>query len=160
MAKKKYREDFPERAERLAEKGYIDKEIAHKLGISEETFYNYMKEYPEFFKAVKRGKEKPDLEVERALLKSAKGHEYEKVTEEFDSESKLIRRRVELMHVEPNVKANIFWLTNRKGDEWKNRKEHEISGKIEVVEGLAEMTVDELKEQLARLENDSRADKE
>ena len=62
----KYEDTFPLLAEGYAREGMIDKEIAAKLGVSEATFYEYQKKYPEFSEAIKRGKKPVDVEVENA----------------------------------------------------------------------------------------------
>jgi len=56
MAKLKYQDDFPKIAEDYARKGATDKDIARRLGISQDRFYNYLKRFPEFYEALKRGK--------------------------------------------------------------------------------------------------------
>ena len=70
MAKLKYDEDFPARAEDWARQGLRDEDIAKKLGISKDTFYEYKKMFPDFSDAIKRGKAPIDFEVENKLLKS------------------------------------------------------------------------------------------
>ena len=83
MAKSKYVKDFPARAEAYAKQGLIDKEIARKLGISKQTFYDYQKKHPDFLDSLKRGKAPVDFKVENALLKRAMGYEYEETTVEY-----------------------------------------------------------------------------
>ena len=74
MAKSKYDpETFPALAEGYAREGMIDKEIAARLGVSEDSFYEYLKRHSEFSEAVKRGKAPVDFAVESALLRRALG---------------------------------------------------------------------------------------
>ena len=139
MAKCKYNDTFPLLAEGMARRGMTDEQIAEKLGISVETFYQYVKRYPEFSESLKRGKAPVDVEVENALLKCALGFEYEEVTTEFTSieksgqrgkkdeavkssnagEVKIVRKTKKF--IVPNVTAQIFWLKNRRPDLWKDR---------------------------------------
>ena len=80
--------------------GLTHEQIAKNLGIGKDAFYSYIKKYPEFSDALKKGKEVVDFEVENALYKAA---------------------------INGNVTAMIFWLKNRKPHGWKDRKEaHEI----------------------------------
>ena len=53
------------------------------MGISVETFYKYVKKYPDFSDSLKRGKAPVDIEVENALLKRARGFEYEETYFEY-----------------------------------------------------------------------------
>lgn len=56
-----------------AQRGLVDEQIAHNIGINPSTLYDWKIKYPEFDKAMKKGKEVVDLEVENALLQSALG---------------------------------------------------------------------------------------
>ena len=77
-----------------ARDGLTDEQIAHNMGIATCTFYDYKNKYPEFSKAIKKGKEVVDFEVENALLKSA---------------------------LDGNITAQIFWLKNRKTNKWRDK---------------------------------------
>ncbi len=129
MAKLKYDDTFPLQAEDMARKGLIDKQIANNLGISEGTLYDYQKKYPEFLKALKRGKAPVDVEVENALLKRALGFEYEEIHTEYrippgetepDVKAKPYSIRRVKKFVVPDTTAIIFWLKNRRKDAWRD----------------------------------------
>lgn len=132
MAKKKYDETFPLRAQDCARRGLIDKEIAAKLGVSTATYYDYQKRYPEFLEAIKKGKVPVDVEVENALLKRAKGFEYEEVHIEFKPKGKdegkakptLIKKIKKF--VVPDTAACIIWLKNRRPTLWKDKHELDL----------------------------------
>lgn len=140
--KRKYNDDFPLLAEDYARRGMIDKEIARKLGISRKTFYVYVGEYRDFRDALKRGKAPVDVEVENALLKRAKGFEYEEVMVEYkpgvkkkgDEEepgiTKSIKKTKKL--IVADVTAQIVWLTNRRPDLWKHRRDVALSGNLNI----------------------------
>lgn len=76
-AKGKYQEWLePEKLiliEGWARDGLTDKQIAHNIGISEQTLNVWKKSYPSFSESLKRGKEVVDRLVENALLKKATG---------------------------------------------------------------------------------------
>lgn len=55
MAKLKYNEDFPIRAEDYARQGMRDEDIWRSLGVGKNAFYRYQKDYPDFKDALKRG---------------------------------------------------------------------------------------------------------
>ena len=57
-----------------ARDGLTDVQIAEKIGISKQTFYDWKKKYIDFSDSLKRGKEVVDREVENALLKRALGY--------------------------------------------------------------------------------------
>ncbi|HAP5627934.1 TPA: helix-turn-helix domain-containing protein, partial [Enterococcus faecalis] len=41
--------------------------------------------------------------------------------------------------VAPNPTAAIFWLKNRKPDEWRDRKETEVSGSLNISDAAVEI---------------------
>lgn len=138
----KYDDNFPLLAQDYARQGMIDKEIATKLGISERSYYEYQKQYPQFMQAIKRGKAPVDVEVENALLKRAQGYEYEETHVEYkpgkDKKAKLIPTAIRKIkkQVVPDVTAQIFWLKNRRPDKWRDKQEidfrqHEVRREFE-----------------------------
>ncbi|EOU1826983.1 transposase [Clostridium perfringens] len=121
--------------EAWARNGLTDKQISKNLGINIATFYRYKNEYCEFCEALKRGKEIVDIEVENALLKRALGYKYDEVTKELveDKEtgiSELKVTKVVTKEVIPDTTAQIFWLKNRKPEEWRDKKEVKHDGNI------------------------------
>lgn len=52
--------------------------------------------------------------------------------------------------VSPDTTAGIFWLKNRKPKEWRDRKETEISGGLDVINPLVGLTTEEIREALHR----------
>jgi len=118
--------------------GYIEIEIAKKLGISMATLSNYKLDHLELVEALKRGKEVIDYEVEQKLLKRAIGYEYDEVTKEnvFDTltkSSSLEVTKIVRKHVLPDTTAQIFWLKNRKPKEWRDKQEVEMSGNLNLI---------------------------
>lgn len=102
----------------LAAKGLTDLEIATTVGIDESTLHRW-KYSPEFCKSLKNSKEKIDEMVKTSLLSRALGYEYE---EEFPTKDGAVmcKRR---LHPDPT--SCIFWLKNRKPEEFREKVEHE-----------------------------------
>lgn len=90
--------------------GLIDKQIYTNMGVSRTTFYKWKSENSEFADLLKRGKEIADREVENALFKSATGF--------IGPDDK---------YYPPNTTAQIFWLKNRKKDDWKDKREQDVN---------------------------------
>nr|DAW12253.1 MAG TPA: terminase small subunit [Caudoviricetes sp.] len=115
------------RLEGWARNGLTDEMIAHNIGITTTTLYDWKKKYPQFAEAIKRGKEVVDIMVENALLKSAMGYSYDEVTqigiEDGETGEKiLVPVKVVTKHVQPNSTSLIFWLKNRKPEAWRDTK--------------------------------------
>ena len=129
MAKGKYIDWIePEgllKLEGWARDGLIDEQIAQNIGIAASTLYEWKKQYPEISEALKKGKEVVDRQVENALLKRALGYEYDEITTEYGKETKRVTKQVV-----PDVTAQIFWLKNRKPDQWRDKRDIEHSGEI------------------------------
>ena len=122
MAKRKYEYWLtPEgliKLEGWARDGLTDDQIAKNIGINRDTLYRWKKAHSDISDALKRGKEVIDRQVENALLTRALGYTYDEVTFEGGVEVKRVRKQVV-----PDTTAQIFWLKNRKPEEWRDKRE-------------------------------------
>ena len=89
-----------------ARDGLTDEQIAHNIGITTTTLYEWKKKYADFADVLKRTKEVVDREVENALYKAA---------------------------CEGNITAQIFWLKNRRPNDWRDKRETALSGNVQTV---------------------------
>lgn len=69
----KYRVEMCEQIQIWYVHGESDAQIAHKLDVCKDTFYDWMKKYPEFGEAVKRGKTASESWWENLGQEMAKG---------------------------------------------------------------------------------------
>lgn len=127
-----------------ARDGLIDEQIAHNIGIATSTLYAWKDKYREFSEALKRGKEVVDREVENALLKRALGYRIVETTTERDEVGDMVVTKKVEKEVIPDTTAQIFWLKNRKPEEWRDKRDVAVNGQMNVnpYEGL---TTEELK---------------
>ena len=79
-----------------ARDGLTVEQIAHNMGITAKTLYEWKNAHSEICEALKKGKEVVDYQVENALLASA---------------------------LDGNTTAQIFWLKNRRPDKWRDKPE-------------------------------------
>ena len=114
--------------------GLTDKEIAEKLGISQDSFYVYKNKHTEFSDTLKETKEIADIKVENSLNKNANGYDYEEQTvvmkkEVIYKDGKRVKEVTypEIItitkHKEAETKAQMFWLQNRKPEKWRNQSQ-------------------------------------
>ena len=101
-----------------ARDGLTDEQIAKNIGINRTTLYDWKKKETNIADALKNGKEVIDFEVENALLKRALGYEYEEETYENGILTKKVKKQVA-----PDTTAQIFWLKNRKKEQWREKVE-------------------------------------
>ena len=101
-----------------ARDGLTDEQIAKNIGINRTTLYDWKKKEANIADTLKKGKEVIDFEVENALLKRALGYEYEEETYENGILTKKVKKQVP-----PDTTAQIFWLKNRKKEQWREKVE-------------------------------------
>lgn len=110
-----------------ARQGLTDEQIAKNMGIAKVTFYDWKNKFPKFANALKKTKDIVDAEVENKLFKRAMGYEVEEEEiKEFrndDGEMVVVSRKRTKKHVPPDVTAIIFWLKNRRPNEWREKQE-------------------------------------
>ena len=131
-----------------AQDGLTDEQIAKNIGVNRATLYDWKKRFPDLDDALKKGKEVSDYEVENALFKSATGYEYEEEVLSNAGKVEKVKR-----YAKPNVTAQIFWLKNRKPDQWREKQEVQHSGNMgHTVTDMTALSVEELK-RLAKLDD-------
>lgn len=102
-----------------ARDGLTDEQIANNIGISRSTLAEWKKKYEDISDTLKKGKEIVDYQVENALLCNA---------------------------IKGDTTAQIFWLKNRRPDKWRDKRDLEHSGGINVQNQYDNMTEEELME--------------
>lgn len=112
-----------------ARDGLTDKQVAYNMNIAESTLHEWKKKYSVLSESLKRGKEVVDRRVENALLKRALGYEFKETTQELTEDGMRVTKVITKQQA-PDTTAQIFWLKNRKPQEWRDKQETEISGHI------------------------------
>lgn len=92
-------EEMVDKVAFMARQGATDEEMAEELGCTVRTLYVWYRQWPQLVQAVKDGKDNADDRVERSLFRRA---------------------------VDSSDTAAIFWLKNRRRNQWRDRHETEI----------------------------------
>lgn len=154
MAKGKYQEWLTEEGllqlEAWARDGLTDEQIAANIGISRKTLYEWKSKYSDICDTLKRGKEVVDIQVENALLKRALGYTYKEVTREkiFNPETgqyELMPTKEVTKEVVPDTTAQIFWLKNRRPEQWRDKRDVSVEGELNTNNPFAGLSTDELR---------------
>ena len=109
-----------------ARQGLFDAQIAKNMGISEATLYRYKANHPEIKEALRKGKEVVDIEVENAMLKRALGYTITINEEKIDKFGDVHNCKRDV-HIPGDVTAQIFWLKNRRRQQWRDKVEYETN---------------------------------
>jgi hypothetical protein len=97
----KYKPEYAELAMNYCLLGATDAEVAAFLGIGLRTVADWKIAHTDFAEAMSTGKDKADAKVVGALYKNATGG---------------------------NVTAQIFWLKNRRKEDWRDKVDHSLTG--------------------------------
>ena len=137
----KYKEEYNEQAEKLCRLGATDKELADFFGVSVSTLNLWKINYKEFSESLKKGKVVSDTVVANALFTRATGFSYMdeigfkcKAYDEEGRQIEKVETKMVAKYQPPDTTAAIFWLKNRRPQNWRDKQEVELSGeaKIEV----------------------------
>jgi hypothetical protein len=123
-----FKPEFVEQANKLCKLGATDPEIADFFGVSRTTINNWKHDHPEFLDALKSGKESADERVERSLYQRAIGYTQDavKIFMPAGADAPVYAPFVE--NVVPDTTAAIFWLKNRRPDQWRDKTQQEVTG--------------------------------
>ena len=159
MAKGKYQEWLTEEGllqlESWARDGLTDEQIASNMGIGYSTLQTWKSKYQDIQDTLKRGKEVVDIQVENALLKRALGYSYDEVTLErvldYDqSTGQVVGSHMEITktvkkEVQGDTTAQIFWLKNRRPEQWRDKRDVSVEGEISTNNPFKGLSTDELR---------------
>lgn len=159
MAKGKYQEWLTEEGllqlESWARDGLTDEQIASNIGITRKTLAEWKTKYSDICDTLKRGKAVVDIQVENALLKRALGYSYDEVTRErvldYDpSTGQVVGSHMEITktvkkEVQGDTTAQIFWLKNRRPEQWKDKRDVSVEGEISTNNPFKGLSTDELR---------------
>lgn len=119
-----YKAEYAKQAEKLCLLGATDQEIADFFEVNVRTVYRWKGQYPGFCQALKAGKDQADERVERSLYQQAIGYEQDEVKIFMPAGAESPVYAEYRAKVAPNVTAAIFWLKNRRRNEWRDRIDH------------------------------------
>jgi hypothetical protein len=124
-----FQPEFVSQAEKLCELGATDEDIANFFEVDVRTVYRWKHANPEFCQALKSGKGAADDRVERSLYHKAVGYKFDavKIFMPANADAPVYAEYQE--HVPPDTTAAIFWLKNRRPEQWRDKREQELTGK-------------------------------
>lgn len=141
--------------ESWARDGLTDEQIASNMGITRKTLAEWKTKYSDICDTLKRGKAVVDIQVENALLKRALGYSYDEVTRkrvlDYDpSTGQVVGSHMEITktvkkEVQGDTTAQIFWLKNRRPEQWRDKRDVSVEGEISTNNPFKGLSTDELR---------------
>ncbi len=122
------------------------------MGISLTTLKEWIKKYPSISTALKKGKEISDIKMENALYERGLGgiHEVKKTFKlkhtYYDGQGRKCEKEelatgIDEVYIPGDTTAQIYWLKNRKPEDWRDKRsvetkvEFEDDGFLEALKG-------------------------
>lgn len=133
-----YKPEYAEQAAKLCALGATDIELADFFGVDVRTVYRWKHKHDEFCQALNAGKEKADERVINSLYHRAIGYEQDEVKIFMPAGADAPVYAPFRAKVAPDVTAAIFWLKNRKPDDWRDKQEHQHAGQVIMIAKDAE----------------------
>lgn len=118
-----YRDDYARQAEKLCLLGATDQELADFFEVDVRTIYRWKHDHDGFCQAIKGGKDVADERVERSLYQRAVGYEQDEVKIFMPASASAPVYAPFRAKIAPDVTAAIFWLKNRRKDDWRDKQE-------------------------------------
>lgn len=125
----KYKPTFAKQAEKLCALGATDDNLADFFDVSVRTISRWKVEHEEFCQALKAGKDVADDRVERSLYQKAVGCEIDAVKIFMPAGSSEPVYAPYRERLPPDTTACIFWLKNRRKEQWRDKQDVEHTGK-------------------------------
>jgi len=132
----RYRSEYAEIARKACTEGATNATLATRLAVARGTVDNWIATIPEFGEAVGKGRAIADDAVVSALYARATGFKQPAI--KFFHYRGETKREEHTVHLPPDTHACIFWLRNRRPEEWREKREAEPEAKDERDEGWEE----------------------
>lgn len=106
-----------------------NRELADALGVSGSTLVKWMTQYPTLKAAVLEAKARVDDQIVSALARRAQG--FSVPYEEISDGPKGMTTKTGETYIPPDTGAAKFWLTNRRREEWTERRVVEVDSSLQ-----------------------------
>ncbi len=116
-----YKPEHPSRARELCARGATNPDLAGRFGVARSTIGQWIATHPEFADAVQQGRDVADAIAVESLFTRVTGynHQAEKVVLHRGE----ARTATYTAHVPPDTRACLFWLRNRRPEDWRAKAE-------------------------------------
>ena len=117
-----YKLEFATQAKKLCAIGATDQELADFFEVDVRTIYRWKHDHDDFCQALSVGKDVADDRVERSLYQKAIGYEQDEVKIFMPASAEEPVYAPFRAKIAPDTTAAIFWLKNRRSQEWRDAR--------------------------------------
>lgn len=133
MNASRYGMSLVELLQHFAQAGMTIREMAEALECTEMTLNLWIAEIPAVKEAISKGREIADAKVAASLYRRAIGGFEQKETKIVrDAAGDVVGTTETVRILPPDPGAIAFWLKNRRPDLWRDKVEHDVTGKISI----------------------------
>ena len=122
----KYENINLKQVEQFCKLGATDADLAEFLEVAESTINLWKLKHPEFSESVTQGKYYSDEDVVASLYGRAIGEVREIKEQRINKDGDVVTLTKEVLVI-PDVKAQEFWLKNRRPKEWRDKQEYAVT---------------------------------
>jgi hypothetical protein len=145
-----YKPEYADRARDLCSRGATNKDLAGRFGVARSTIDLWIASHPEFAEAVQQGRDVADASAVESLFTRVTGynHQAEKVFL-YRGEP---RTATYTAHVPPETRACMYWLRNRRPEDWREISERALleQAQREAADAALRVQMDQAEERLRR----------
>lgn len=120
-----YKPEYAAQAAKICALGATDQEIADFFEVDVRTIYRWKHAHEDFCQSIKSAKDAADERVERSLYQRAIGYEQDEVKIFMPSGAENPVYAPYRAKIAPDTTAGIFWLKNRRSQDWRDKHEVE-----------------------------------
>ncbi len=125
-----YQSSYNRQAFKLCLLGATDSDLASFFDVSDATIDNWKATYPRFLGSIKRGKQQADAQVAKSLYHRALGYSHDAVkiitVANGNNQGSSVESVPYIEHYPPDTTAAIFWLKNRRPEQWRERSQIDV----------------------------------
>ena len=138
-------------AGRLCKLGATDVNLAEFFDVSLRTITTWKGKHPTFLRALTKARFGFDNQVERSLAQRAMGFSAPEVDIRVIN-GEIVKTEI-VKHYPPDTAACIFWLKNRRSNEWRDNQTHTLEAGKSIVDIYARMLDSEPEEAIKQVES-------
>ena len=109
--------------------GATVKQVCKSLDISDATYYKWRKENKLVTQTIKEVHELQTDNVEKSLYKRASGYNVTETTTNKNPDGEVKSITEKTRHIPADTASMIFYLTNQRPEQWKNKQIHDINAR-------------------------------